>query len=205
VSRFLAEAVFALLVAGLAVWAPLPPVPAVVLLVLLLGFSFLPGIGRPVGEGRLRRDHLLVLVGVFFLSTSVRPPSVEEASGWWPAAVAFLLVLVGLFLTLKDRPAGWSRLRREVFLAALILLVLSGAAAGMLRGILEFRSSRAIAPGGVDFLLVMLIWAGAWFGLDAYFRQTRDMQKPGVAAWLFNRRHQLGMGVCLLVMLVRSG
>jgi hypothetical protein len=50
----------------------------------------------------------------------------------------------------------------------------------------------------------MLIWAGAWFGLDAYFRQLRDLQKPGLAAWLFNHRHQLGVGVCLLVMLVRS-
>jgi hypothetical protein len=205
VTRLYFEGCFALLVVALAVWAPLPPVPAVALLVLLLGLSFLPGIGRPAGEGKLRRDHFLVLMCVFLMSSSVRLPLAEEVTGWWPAVVAFLLVLAGLLRALKDRPVGWGRLRREMALAVVVLLVLSAAAAGMLRGVLAFRSTRAIAPGSLDFLPVMFIWAGAWFGLDAYFRGVRDSTKLGVAAWLFNHRHPLGLGVCLLVILVRSG
>ena len=197
-----AEAVFALLVAAMAIWAPLPPLPALVLFVLLLGLSLLPALARPVGEGRLRPDRVLILLGLFLLTLSVRFPP-EDIAGWWPAAVAFLLVLCGLLCLLRDR-FSWSRMRREVTLGALVLVVLSGAVAGMLRGVLAFRSSREIAPGSVNFLFCLLVWTAAWFGLDAYFRGVRDSQKPGWSTRLFNRRHQLGLLVCLAVILLRA-
>lgn len=200
----LEETCFALLVAALAVWAPPIPVPAVVLIVLLLGFSFVPALSRPAGEGRLRRDRCLVLIGVFLLSVSVGFPPAAEATGWWPAVVASLMLLCGLYLTLKDR-CPWSRMRREATLAAVVLLLASGAVAAMLRGILAFRSTRAIAPGSVDFLLCMLVWLAAWFGLDAVLRGARDWQKPGAAAWLLDRRHSLGLAAGLLVVLLRTG
>jgi hypothetical protein len=69
----------------------------------------------------------------------------------------------------------WSRLRGEVALAAVVLLVMSGAVAGLFRGVLALRSSEAIAPGSVDFLLVALVWVAAGFGLDACLRRLRTI------------------------------
>jgi len=196
----LAETCFLLLIAALAVFAPLPPPPALLLSVLLLGLSFLPA--REGGQGRLRRDRIPLLLCLFLLSLSVRfPPS--DLAGWWPAAVALLLLLCGLFRVRKDR-FPWSRMRKEITLSAVLLLVLSVAVAGMLRGLLAFRSSGAIAPGGVGFLLVLPVWLGAWFGLDAILRRARDLKKPGAAAWLFNHRHPLGLCVCFLIILLRA-
>ena len=76
-------------------------------------------------------------------------------------------------ITLKHR-FPWSRLRREVALAAVVLLVASGAVAGLFRGVLALRSSGAIAPGSVDFLLVALVCVAAGFGLDACLRRVHD-------------------------------
>jgi hypothetical protein len=198
----LSETCFALLIAALAIFAPLPPLPAMVLFILLLGLSFLSTREGPAGQGRLRRDRIPILLCLFLLSLSVRlPPS--DLAGWWPAAVAALLFLCGLFCVLKDR-FPWSRLRREMTLSAVLLLVLSIAVAGMLRGVLAFRSSQVIAPGGVDFLLVLPVWLGAWFGLDAILRRARDLEKPGVATWLVNHRHPLGLCVCFLIILLRA-
>lgn len=196
------EACFALLLAALAIRAPVPPLPALVLFILLLGSSFLSAPEGPAGQGRLRRDRIPVLLCLFLLSVSVRLPPLDLA-GWWPAAVAALLLLCGLFCVLKDR-FPWSRLRTEVTLSAVLLLVLSAGVAGMLRGVLAFRSSQVIAPGGVDFLLVLPVWLGAWFGLDAIFRRARDLKKPGAVAWLINHRHPLGLCVCLLIILLRA-
>jgi hypothetical protein len=196
----LAETCFVLLIAALAIRAPLPPLPALVLVILLVGLSFLSA--REDGQGRLRRDRIPVLLCLFLLSVSVKFPPLDFV-GWWPAAVAALLLLCGLFCALKDR-FPWSRLRKEMTLSAVLLLVLSAAVAGMLRGVLAFRSSGAIAPGGVDFLLVLPVWLGSWFGLDAVFRRARDLKKPGAAAWLFNHRHPLGLSVCLLIILLRA-
>jgi hypothetical protein len=203
VRLFLAEACFALWLAAFALWAPLPPAPAIILSVLLLGLAFVPALSRPAGEGRLRKDRIPVLISVFLLSTSIRFPPAEGFAGWWPAAVALPVLLCGLYLTLKER-FPWSRTRREVTLSAAVLLAASAAVAGMFRGVLAFRSSQAIAPGDVDFLLVALVWAAAWFGLDAVFRSARESREPGAAAWLFDRRHPLGLGICLLVILLRS-
>ena len=198
-----AEACFALLVAAAAIRAPLPPVPALVLLVLLAGLSLVPALARPAGEGRLRRDRLLVLPCLFLLTLSVRFPA-EDLAGWWPALTAFLLALCGLFSVFRDR-FPWSRLRTEVTLGAAVLLVASGAVAVMLHGVLALRSTMAIAPGSLNFLLVLPVWLGAWFGLDAHLRGMRDSSRPGVPAWLFNRRHSLGLLICLAVILLRTG
>jgi hypothetical protein len=198
----LAETCFVLLIAALAIRAPLPPLPALALVILLLGLSFLSAREVPAGQGRLRRDRVSLLLCLFLLSVSVRFPPLELA-GWWPAALAALLFFCGLFCVLRDR-FPWSRMRKEMTLSAVLLLLLSAAAAGMLRGVLAFRSSGAIAPGGVDFLLVLPVWLGSWFGLDAVFRRARDLKKPGAAAWLFNHRHPLGLSVCLLIILLRA-
>jgi hypothetical protein len=198
---FFSEACFALLIAALAILAPLPPLPALVLSILLLGWSFLSA--REDRQGRLRRDRIPVLLCLFLLSLSVRLPPADLA-GWWPAAVALLLLLCGLFCVLKDR-FPWSRIRKEVTLSAVLLLVLSLAVAGMLRGVLAFRSSGAITPGGVGFLLVLPVWLGAWFGLDAHLRRVRNAPRPGAAHWFLNHRHSLGLGICLLVILLRAG
>ncbi len=202
--RFLLqEAGFALPLAALAVWAPPPALPAAVLTLLLLALTLVPGLSRPAGEGRLRRDRVLVLVCFFLLSTSVRFPPQMGPTGWWPAAVASLLLLCGGYLAWRDR-FPFSRMRREVTLAALVLLLSSGAVAGMLRGVLAFRSTRAIAPGSVDFLLCLPVWLAAWFGLDAILRGARGSQQPGAAFWLFDHRHPVGLAACLLVILLRG-
>jgi hypothetical protein len=141
-----------------------------------------------------RIGHLPVLAGLFLLSTWIRFPPGEGISGWWPAGVAGLLLAVGLYLTLKHRLL-WSRLRREATLAVVVLLVISGAVAGLFRGVLALRSSGAIAPGSVDFLLVALVWAAAGFGLDACLRR--------VPVGLFKFLNPVGLGVCLAVILLR--
>jgi hypothetical protein len=199
----LPEACFVLLLAAFAVWAPPPSVPAAVLTMLLLALAFVPALSRPAGEGRLRRDRVLVLVCWFLLSTSVRFLPEAGLTGWWPAAGASLILLGGLYVALRDR-FPFSRMRREATLAAVVLILASGAVAGMLRGVLAFRSTRAIAPGSVDFLLCLPVWLAAWFGLDAVLRGAPGSQKPGVVFWLFDHRHPLGLAVCLLIILVRA-
>jgi len=121
----------------------------------------------------LRVGHFAVMLGLFLLSTLINFPPKEGVAGWWPAGVAGLLLLVGLYLTLKHR-RPWSRMRRESILAVVVLLVLSAATAGLFRGVLAFRSSGEIAPGSVDFLLVALVWTAAGFGLDACLRRVHD-------------------------------
>ena len=67
----------------------------------------------------------------------------------------------------------------------------------MFRGVLAFRTSGVIAPGSVDFLLVALVWAAAGFGLDACLRRVPN--------GLFKLLNPVGLGICLLVLLIRSG
>jgi hypothetical protein len=200
------DALFVVLLAGLAIWAPAPALPVLVLLLLVWGVCLLPAMGRAVPRGHLRRDLVFTLLGLFLLAMPVGRLS-GGARLWWVVATAGLLVILGVANTLTDRRQGqgFSRLRKELTLATVVLLAASVLVGAVARGLLAFRSTMAIPPGSLDFLVVMSIWAGAWFGLDSALRRMSVSKAPGFPGWLWNRRHCLGLVLVCGLIYLREG
>jgi len=176
------------LLAGLSVFAPAPGPCVLVLLIVVVGLSLLPAWGREVPAGHLGRDRVLLLLGLFLLAMPL--PTTGAALGW-AISIAAMLFVLGWVNRLKKQPnwRGQGR-QREIALTALVLLVASAGTAGVTRGVLAFRSTMKIPPGSLEFLVVMAIWAGAWFGLDSALRESGPRVGRG---FLWDRRYSLGL------------
>ena len=206
-TNWLFDTVFIAVLTGLSFFAPVPSTTVLVLMIGVLSLSLLPAMSREVPPGHLRRDRILILLGLFLLAMSVRLQTPGGASLWWALASAGLLVVLGGINTLNDhrQKLPWSRRRREMALTALVLLAASSLVGAAARGVLAFRSTMAIPPGSLDFLISMAIWAGAWFGFDSGMRRPATDSASGRAGWLWDRRYSLGLILVCGIIYVREG
>ncbi len=158
--------------------------------------SLLPVMARPSPPGSLRRDRMLFVGGLFLL---LMPGALSV--DLWLALPACGFLILGSLSAMSD---GWKRERTEMLLAGVITIIAVAAVAGENRAIMAYLATAPKFPGRVEFLVPMVVWGCLWFGLDAHLRSLPGKTGPGLAGWVWDRRHLLGLCLAAAALFARQ-